>query len=155
MPKTKKPIAAKTTKTKPTKTAKAAKHKKADDKLSALDAAAKVLEGSREPMNCKALVKAMAERGLWKNPGGATPWVTLCSARSTRRTVTSIRLRWALRVLRPTTPLQRCMNQDTLIGSPMRACAYAIRPTHHCGNSTRVGASNCVVRAVTARRTEL
>ena len=39
-----------------------------------------MLEGSREPMNCKALIEAMAERGLWKSPGGATPWATLYSA---------------------------------------------------------------------------
>jgi len=57
-----------------------AKKPKADGKMSALDAAAKVLEGAREPMNCKALIEAMAEKGLWKSPGGATPHATLYSA---------------------------------------------------------------------------
>ena len=82
MSKTKKPAAAKTTKAKPAKAKTPTKTKKpkADGKMSALDAAAKVLEGSREPMNCKALIEAMAEKGLWKSPGGATPHATLYSA---------------------------------------------------------------------------
>jgi hypothetical protein len=48
--------------------------------LSAIDAAAKVLADSREPMNCKALIEAMAAKGLWKSPGGATPHATLYSS---------------------------------------------------------------------------
>ena len=46
-------------------------------KLSALDAAAKVLGETRTAMNCKALIEAMAAKGYWKSPGGATPWSTL------------------------------------------------------------------------------
>jgi hypothetical protein len=67
-----------TTKAKPTK-AKAAKLKiaKPDGKLSALDAAAKVLAGAGEPMNTKAMIEAMAAKNLWTSPGGATPWATL------------------------------------------------------------------------------
>jgi hypothetical protein len=61
---------------KATKTKKA----KADGKLSALDAAAKVLADAREPMNTKAMIEAMATKGLWTSPGGATPWATLYSA---------------------------------------------------------------------------
>ena len=46
-------------------------------KLSALDAAAKVLGESEKPMNCKEMIDAMAAKGYWKSPGGATPWATL------------------------------------------------------------------------------
>lgn len=48
-------------------------------KLSALDAAAKVL-AKGEAMNAKQLIDAMAEQGLWTSPGGATPWATLYAA---------------------------------------------------------------------------
>jgi hypothetical protein len=81
---TKKP-AVKATKTAKAKTpkaeapAKATKTKKAksDGKLSALDAAAKVLADAGEPMNTKAMIEAMAAKNLWTSPGGATPWATL------------------------------------------------------------------------------
>ena len=49
-------------------------------KLSAIDAAAKVLGESKQPMNCKELVEAMAAKKLWTSPGGKTPWATLYSA---------------------------------------------------------------------------
>ena len=49
-------------------------------KVSAIDAAAQVLAGSKEPMNCKALIEAMAAKGLWTSPGGKTPAATLYSA---------------------------------------------------------------------------
>jgi hypothetical protein len=42
-------------------------------KVSAIDAAAQVLAGSKKPMNCLALVEAMATQGLWESPGGMTP----------------------------------------------------------------------------------
>ncbi len=48
-------------------------------KLSCLDAAAQVLEGSAEPMTCKAMVEAMAERKLWRSDA-PTPAATLSSA---------------------------------------------------------------------------
>jgi hypothetical protein len=48
--------------------------------LSALDAAAKVLAESAEPMTTKELVDAMATKGLWTSPGGKTPDRTLYSA---------------------------------------------------------------------------
>jgi hypothetical protein len=62
--------------------AKAAKTKKAkpDGKMSALDAAAKVLADAGEPMNTKAMIEVMAAKNLWTSPGGATPWATLYSA---------------------------------------------------------------------------
>ena len=53
---------------------------KTDDKLSALDAAAKVLAEAGEPLNTKQMVEAMAAKGYWKSPGGATPHATLYSA---------------------------------------------------------------------------
>jgi hypothetical protein len=78
--------AKKTTKaTKTTKTAKAkpvgkAKPSDSDKKLSALSAAAKVLGESKEPMNCGALIEAMAAKDYWTSPGGKTPAQTLYSA---------------------------------------------------------------------------
>ncbi|MEX2169651.1 MAG: HTH domain-containing protein [Pirellulales bacterium] len=65
------------------KSAKAMPAKKAKakrDKLSALDAAAKLLAERKEPMTSKELVAAMAEKGYWKTPGGKTPHATLYSA---------------------------------------------------------------------------
>src|SRR5688500_19044110 len=47
-----------------------------EKKLSALDAAAKVLAASREPMGCKEMIESMAAKGLWTSPGGATPSAT-------------------------------------------------------------------------------
>ena len=70
----------KTTKTKKSASAKAAKTKSAEKKLSALDAAAKVLSGAKEPMNCKELIDALAAKKLWTSPGGKTPAQTLYSA---------------------------------------------------------------------------
>ncbi len=61
----------------PTKTPKAPK---ADGKLSQLDAAVKVLTDSGTPMTTKAMIEAMAAKGYWTSPGGATPAQTLYSA---------------------------------------------------------------------------
>ena len=49
-------------------------------KLSALDAAAKVLSESKEPLNTREMIEAMAAKKLWTSPGGATPHATLYSA---------------------------------------------------------------------------
>jgi len=49
-------------------------------KMSALDAAAKVLGETRQPMTCRELVDQMAAKGYWTSPGGATPWSTLNAA---------------------------------------------------------------------------
>jgi hypothetical protein len=63
------------------KPAKAKKVKEPKAKrVSAIDAAAQVLTASKEPMNCMALVEAMATQGLWESPGGKTPSATLYSA---------------------------------------------------------------------------
>ena len=51
-----------------------------DGKLSCLDAAAKVLGESKEPMSTKAMIEAMAAKGLWSSPNGQTPAATLYSA---------------------------------------------------------------------------
>ena len=50
------------------------------NKLSALDAAAKVLEKESRPMSCQEMIQAMAEKGYWSSPGGKTPASTLYSA---------------------------------------------------------------------------
>jgi hypothetical protein len=73
---TKKPKAA------PAKKPRAAKAKPeaTNKKLSALDAAAKVLGETGEPMTTKELVDAMAAKGYWTSPGGKTPERTLYSA---------------------------------------------------------------------------
>ena len=49
-------------------------------KLSARDAAAKVLAETDQPMNCQELIAAMAAKGYWTSPGGKTPQATLYSA---------------------------------------------------------------------------
>jgi hypothetical protein len=70
---------AKATKATPQKATKAPP-KKGEGKLSALDAAAKVLADSKEPLNTKAMIEQMAAKGLWTSPGGKTPHATLYSA---------------------------------------------------------------------------
>jgi HB1, ASXL, restriction endonuclease HTH domain len=67
------------------KSSKKTKSKKTKDggaetkKLSALDAAAKVLAESSQPMSCKEMIEAMAQKGYWSSPGGKTPASTLYS----------------------------------------------------------------------------
>jgi hypothetical protein len=46
-------------------------------KLSQIEAALAVLKKAEEPLTCKQLVEAMAERKLWASPGGKTPDATL------------------------------------------------------------------------------
>ena len=77
-PKTQQAKAAKKT---PAKKADAkAKPTKSDGKMSALDAAAKVLAESKEPMTSKEMIDAMAAKGYWTSPGGKTPQATLYAA---------------------------------------------------------------------------
>ena len=59
--------------------AKNAKELKAK-KLSALDAAAKVLAESGQPMNTREMIEKLAAKKLWTSPGGKTPHATLYSA---------------------------------------------------------------------------
>jgi hypothetical protein len=51
-----------------------------DKKLSAINAAHKVLADTGKAMNCQELIAAMAEKQLWLSPGGLTPAATLYSA---------------------------------------------------------------------------
>jgi len=70
----------------PTPTVGKPKHRRKDagepqqKKLSALDAAARVLAETGAPMGCKELIGAMAGKGYWMSPGGKTPSATLYSA---------------------------------------------------------------------------
>ena len=78
-------MAAKKTKTDKTKEIPKAElaKKKAEPKpkkTSALDAAAKVLGESGQPMTCMEMIEAMSKKGYWTSPGGATPQATLYSA---------------------------------------------------------------------------
>ena len=77
-------MATKKTATKKRPAAKKAAAKKAaakrNGKLSALDAAAKVLGDAKEPMTTRQMIDVMAAKGYWKSPGGATPHATLYSA---------------------------------------------------------------------------
>jgi HB1, ASXL, restriction endonuclease HTH domain len=49
-------------------------------KLSALEAAAQVLRGAKQTMNCVELIAAMDHLELWSSPGGLTPSATLHAA---------------------------------------------------------------------------
>src|SRR5712692_7714011 len=77
------------TKAKAEAAAKAGKARSATQgkKLSALDAAAKVLGGTGKALNCKELIEAMAAAGYWSSPKGKTPHATLYAA-ITREIVT-------------------------------------------------------------------
>ena len=72
-----------TTSTKKARTAKGPKSPAAAEqpkKLSALDAAARVLGESGQAMNCQEMIEAMATKGYWSSPAGKTPGATLSSA---------------------------------------------------------------------------
>jgi len=49
-------------------------------RMSALDAAAKVLAEADQPLTAKQMIEAMAAQGYWTSPGGATPHATLYAA---------------------------------------------------------------------------
>jgi HB1, ASXL, restriction endonuclease HTH domain len=49
-------------------------------KLSALAAAARVLEETQQAMSCPELIEAMATKGYWTSPAGQTPAATLYAA---------------------------------------------------------------------------
>lgn len=72
------PAASSGTNAKPAKTKKPRNAK--PKKVSALDAAAKVLAESGQSMNCKEMIEAMAAKGYWTSPGGKTPAQTLYAA---------------------------------------------------------------------------
>src|SRR5258708_1279328 len=54
--------------------------KKEEKKLSALDAAVRVLAETKQALSCSELIAAMAAQGYWTSPGGKTPQATLSSA---------------------------------------------------------------------------
>jgi len=60
----------------------AAKTKKGKEgkRLTALDAAARVLAESGQAMSCGELIAAMAAKGYWTSPAGKTPSATLYAA---------------------------------------------------------------------------
>ncbi|GIX04610.1 MAG: hypothetical protein KatS3mg114_0479 [Planctomycetaceae bacterium] len=60
--------------------AKAKTPRKREGKMSALDAAAKVLAEAGEPLTAKGMIEAMATKGYWTSPGGKTPHATLYAA---------------------------------------------------------------------------
>lgn len=49
-------------------------------KLSAIDAAVRVLGAAKEPMTTQQIIDAMRSQKLWTSPGGKTPERTLYSA---------------------------------------------------------------------------
>jgi hypothetical protein len=66
------------------KSAKASKPQRAAEtapkKLSALNAAVRVLQETKQAMSCPELIEVMATKGYWTSPGGKTPAATLYSA---------------------------------------------------------------------------
>jgi hypothetical protein len=64
----------------PAKKARTRKAGAGEKKLSALDAAARVLAEAGQPMTCQEMIDAMAAKGYWSSPGGKTPSATLYSA---------------------------------------------------------------------------
>ncbi len=69
-----------TRKTKAAKTAKAPKPSKTAGKLSALQAAVRVLAEARQPLTCREMIDAMAAGKYWTSPAGKTPANTLYAA---------------------------------------------------------------------------
>jgi hypothetical protein len=57
-----------------------AKPQKKKTRLSALNAAARVLAETDAAMTCPELIAVMAKKGYWTSPGGRTPQATLHSA---------------------------------------------------------------------------
>ena len=62
------------------KAKKAGKKQDQPRRLSAIDAAAKILAEAEGPMRAQELIAAMEEKGLWKSPQGKTPSATLYAA---------------------------------------------------------------------------
>ena len=50
------------------------------NRMSALDAAAKVRAKAAEPLSARQLIERMAQKGYWTSPAGRTPWATLSAA---------------------------------------------------------------------------
>ena len=67
-------------KTKKTAESAATKASAKPKRVSALDAAARVLAETGTPMSCGDLIEVMAEKKYWSSPAGKTPASTLYSA---------------------------------------------------------------------------
>ncbi len=67
-------------KTKAAKTAKIPKASKTAEKLSALEAAVRVLAEAGQPLTCREMIDAMAAKKYWTSPAGKTPANTLYAA---------------------------------------------------------------------------
>ena len=76
--KTRRPAKAK--KNKGSQSNKGANNHPVTERLSALDAAERVLKETKKPMHAGELIDAMAERKLWESPVGKTPTATLFAA---------------------------------------------------------------------------
>jgi len=77
---TRKSATAKPDAAKPAAKKQSAKKAGSAKRLSALDAAAKVLGEATEPMASKEMIETMATKGYWTSPGGKTPHATLYAA---------------------------------------------------------------------------
>lgn len=64
----------------PTEDSQEAPAEPAVKKVSAIEAAAKVLQEAKAPMTTKQMIEAMTAQGLWTSPAGKTPAQTLYSA---------------------------------------------------------------------------
>jgi hypothetical protein len=64
----------------PNKNGKAKKKETSPQKMSCLDAAAKVLSTGGAAMTTKEMIESMAKKNLWSTPNGKTPAATLYSA---------------------------------------------------------------------------
>jgi hypothetical protein len=73
-------VAATTTAAKPKRQRKPKAPAEPKVKVSALDAAARVLAETGTAISCKELIGAMAAKSYWTSPGGKTPDATLASA---------------------------------------------------------------------------
>jgi hypothetical protein len=68
------------TEPKTSKTSRGLQKAKGEKKMSCLDAAAKLLTETGQPMSCQQLIEAIAAKGYWTSPAGKTPSATLYAA---------------------------------------------------------------------------
>jgi HB1, ASXL, restriction endonuclease HTH domain len=61
------------TEPKTSKTSRGLQKPKGEKKMSCLDAAAKLLTETGQPMSCQQLIEAIAAKGYWTSPPGKTP----------------------------------------------------------------------------------
>ncbi len=56
------------------------KRRASGNRMSALEAAAKVLAKAAEPLSARQLIERMTQKGYWTSPAGRTPRATLSAA---------------------------------------------------------------------------